>query len=97
MVGPGDFEWLKNTRYYWEADVDSCVVCMSNSRYLYNYEYLGASTRLVITPLTVITQLGATGRAGPLMSIHYTNQAVSPIYLKYSSIFLLNFLHSSDK
>lgn len=53
VAGPRDFEWLKNARYYWEADIDTCVVYMSNSRYLYNYEYLGASPRLVITPLTV--------------------------------------------
>jgi dynein heavy chain len=52
VTGPRDFEWLKNARYYWEADIDNCAVHMSNSRYLYNYEYLGASPRLVITPLT---------------------------------------------
>lgn len=53
VTGPRDFEWLKNARYYWEVDIDNCAVHMSNSRYFYNYEYLGASPRLVITPLTV--------------------------------------------
>lgn len=47
-----DFEWVKNLRYYWDPDIDDCVVRMSISQYIYGYEYLGASPRLVITPLT---------------------------------------------
>ena len=50
--GVSDFGWLKNLRYYWEADEDDCIVRMSNSNYLYGYEYLGACSRLVVTPLT---------------------------------------------
>jgi dynein heavy chain len=47
-----DFEWSRQLRYYWDNEIDDCVVRMSNSRYVYAYEYLGASPRLVITPLT---------------------------------------------
>ena len=59
VSGPHDFEWVKNGRYYWDADIDDCVVRMSNSHYIYGYEYLGASPRLVITPLTVRTYVCA--------------------------------------
>ena len=52
VTGVQDFEWVKNLRYYWDPDIDDCVVRMSISRYVYGYEYLGASPRLVITPLT---------------------------------------------
>ena len=48
-----NFEWQKQLRYYWDLEMDNCVVRMSNSLYVYGYEYLGASPRLVITPLTV--------------------------------------------
>ena len=41
-------------RYYWDLEMDNCIVRMSNSIYIYGYEYLGASPRLVITPLTVL-------------------------------------------
>ncbi|CAF0752073.1 unnamed protein product [Brachionus calyciflorus] len=47
-----NFEWLKQLRYYWDTEIDNSVVRMSNSMYIYGYEYLGAGTRLVITPLT---------------------------------------------
>nr|XP_006813236.1 PREDICTED: dynein heavy chain 6, axonemal [Saccoglossus kowalevskii] len=47
-----NFDWMKNLRYYWDYDLDNCVVRMSTSQYIYGYEYLGAQPRLVITPLT---------------------------------------------
>lgn len=49
------FDWQKQLRYYWDLNLDNCVVRMSNSNYIYGYEYLGSSPRLVITPLTVST------------------------------------------
>ena len=45
-----DFEWQKQLKYYMEEDV--CVVKQVNSVLKYGYEYMGAASRLVITPLT---------------------------------------------
>jgi len=53
VAGAESFEWQKQLRYYWDSDVDNCVVRMSSSLYVYGYEYQGCSPRLVITPLTV--------------------------------------------
>lgn len=52
IVTPFDFEWMKQMRYYWDADDDSLIVRMTSTSYLYGFEYLGCSSRLVITPLT---------------------------------------------
>ena len=65
-----DFEWISQLRYYWydddvptSAGVGSGIVAkMCQCVYPYGYEYLGNSSRLVITPLTdrcYMTLMGA--------------------------------------
>ena len=50
-----DFNWQKQLRYYWdeEGNVESpCVAKQIQATLYYGYEYMGATSRLVITPLT---------------------------------------------
>ena len=59
---PDSFEWLSQLRYYWEEQDDdfnrygkdptNMIVRILNASQMYAYEYLGNSTRLIITPLT---------------------------------------------
>ncbi len=54
-----DFNWVKQLKYYWEAVEDEagtgnedCIIKQVSAKLTYGYEYMGASSRLVITPLT---------------------------------------------
>jgi dynein heavy chain len=47
-----NFTWQMQLRYYWDQEQDDCIVHQVNARVHYGYEYQGATTRLVITPLT---------------------------------------------
>mmetsp|Transcript_20676 Transcript_20676/g.31607 ORF Transcript_20676/g.31607 Transcript_20676/m.31607 type:complete len:179 (+) Transcript_20676:658-1194(+) len=47
-----DFKWVKQLRYYWEDDNDECKIKQVSATLNYGYEYMGATSRLVITPLT---------------------------------------------
>jgi dynein heavy chain len=47
-----DFQWQKQLRYYWQDDDSNCKVSQVQATLMYGYEYMGATTRLVITPLT---------------------------------------------
>jgi len=47
---PLNFNWIAQLRYYW---LDDCItVSMITTDVIYAFEYLGNSSRLVITPLT---------------------------------------------
>ena len=51
----------RQLRYEWDETTNNCQVYQSNASFLYGYEYLGCSSRLVITPLTDRCYLTLTG------------------------------------
>lgn len=47
-----DFLWQQQLRYYWDKESEVVVIRQINALLFYGYEYMGATSRLVITPLT---------------------------------------------
>lgn len=46
------FEWFSQLRFYWDRAHGDCAIRQTNTLNWYNYEYIGNSGRLIITPLT---------------------------------------------
>nr|XP_021152153.1 dynein heavy chain 1, axonemal [Columba livia] len=59
VTSMNDFEWISQLRYYWTKE--DLYIRAVNAEFLYGYEYLGNSGRLVITPLTDRCYLTLTG------------------------------------
>ena len=55
------FLYSRQLRYEWDEQSNNCNVMQSNASFVYGYEYLGCSSRLVITPLTDRCFLTLTG------------------------------------
>jgi len=62
----GDFLWMQQLRYYWEMlpEGEDCLIRHSDAEIGYGYEYMGCTSRLVITPLTDRCWLTLTGSYG---------------------------------
>ena len=46
------FAWLSQLRHRWDEELRHCLVNICDAQFQFSYEYLGNTTRLVITPLT---------------------------------------------
>eukprot|EP00873_Tetraselmis_striata_P045243 jgi/Tetstr1/465507/TSEL_010176.t1 len=61
VVDTGAFDWQMQLRYGYDEDGDDVTIRQVNAKFTYAYEYLGAQSRLVVTPMTDRCYMTLTG------------------------------------
>ena len=52
VLNAKEFAWESQLRFYWDRDIDNCIIRQCTGSFQYGYEYMGLNGRLVITALT---------------------------------------------
>lgn len=52
VLNASAFQWQSQLRHRWDRAKNNCFVNICDAQFKYDYEYLGVTPRLVITPLT---------------------------------------------
>ena len=52
IMNAKEFLWESQLRFYWDRDIDNCLIRQCTGQFQYGYEYMGLNGRLVITALT---------------------------------------------
>jgi len=52
VLNAKEFAWESQLRFYWDRDIDNCLIRQCTGSFQYGYEYMGLNGRLVITELT---------------------------------------------
>ena len=61
VADTNDFNWQMQLRYVWDEAVGDVFIQQVTAQFLYAYEYLGAQSRLVVTPMTDRCYMTLTG------------------------------------
>ena len=83
ILNAKEFAWESQLRFYWDRDIDDCVIRQCTGSFRYGYEYMGLNGRLVITPLTdrcymTLTQALTFKLGGTVAICHPTNYSPLP-------------------
>lgn len=48
-----NFTWQQQLRYYWDMDLDDCLIRHSDAKVRYGYEYMGATRYVLLVYVAV--------------------------------------------
>lgn len=52
VASVNEFKWIKQLKYYWDEEAEDIRIRQVSACLSYGYEFMGPTSRLVITPLT---------------------------------------------